>query len=154
MLKGDRHRQARSTNANYFKLVNAIHGHAAGNAILGRVTRRLRVVLREADMVARLGGDEFAAILVGTLDKHVKAMAESLIKAASVPYEYESNVIRISASSDVANYPESSIMDREALRMADVAICEAKYIGKVHVICAGAKMVDGVWNHFSEPVQN
>lgn len=154
MLKGDRHRQARFTNANYFKLVNGIYGHAAGNAILGQVTRRLRVVLRDADMVARLEGDEFPAILVATLDKHVKAMADSLIKAVPVLYEYESNAIRISASSGVAGYPESNIMDRELLRMADFSICEAKYVGKVHVICAGAKMVDEVWNHFREPVQN
>ncbi len=42
-----------------FKDVNDRHGHAAGDAVLVEVGRRLRAVARTGDLVARLGGDEF-----------------------------------------------------------------------------------------------
>lgn len=48
-----------------FKAINDAHGHAAGDAVLVDVARRLAEALRAGDIAARLGGDEFAALLVG-----------------------------------------------------------------------------------------
>ncbi|HYN11207.1 MAG TPA: diguanylate cyclase, partial [Burkholderiales bacterium] len=46
-----------------FKQINDVHGHAAGDAFLIEVGRRLRRSLRASDLVARLGGDEFFVVL-------------------------------------------------------------------------------------------
>jgi diguanylate cyclase (GGDEF)-like protein/PAS domain S-box-containing protein len=46
-----------------FKNVNDTGGHAAGNAVLLEVARRLTSVLRDDDTVARVGGDEFVIIV-------------------------------------------------------------------------------------------
>lgn len=43
--------------------VNAIHGHAQGDAVLGAVGGRCRSALREMDFAGRLGGTEFALCL-------------------------------------------------------------------------------------------
>ena len=47
---------------NGFKAVNDSFGHAAGDAVLVEVGRRLVLAVRGEDLVARLGGDEFVIV--------------------------------------------------------------------------------------------
>ncbi|MEM9970403.1 MAG: diguanylate cyclase, partial [Pseudomonadota bacterium] len=50
----------------HFKRINDTHGHAAGDAVLVEVARRMKDNLRTIDMVARYGGEEFLVVLPGT----------------------------------------------------------------------------------------
>ncbi|HEU4974774.1 MAG TPA: diguanylate cyclase [Baekduia sp.] len=52
----------------HFKAVNDGHGHAAGDAVLREVARRLKAGLREEDLAARWGGEEFLLLLPETID--------------------------------------------------------------------------------------
>jgi GGDEF domain-containing protein len=49
-----------------FKAINDRHGHAAGDALLCRISEVLQGRLRDTDAVGRLGGDEFVAYLPQT----------------------------------------------------------------------------------------
>ena len=60
-----------------FKTVNDVHGHAAGDALLVEVGRRLRRVLRPDDTASRTGGDEFVVVVEGLTEAaQGQAMAE------------------------------------------------------------------------------
>jgi len=50
-------------DVDHFKRVNDDHGHAAGDALLIELTKRLKVAIGHSDFVARLGGDEFMLVL-------------------------------------------------------------------------------------------
>ncbi|MDG4648609.1 diguanylate cyclase [Roseibacterium sp. SDUM158017] len=47
----------------FFKQINDRHGHATGDKVLRRVSRRLRAQLRSGDLLARMGGEEFLVAL-------------------------------------------------------------------------------------------
>ncbi len=72
-----------------FKVVNDVHGHAAGDALLVEVGRRLRRLVSDRDVVARLGGDEFA-VLVGGDAGSAESLADRVVEALTLPVELPS----------------------------------------------------------------
>jgi diguanylate cyclase (GGDEF)-like protein len=72
-----------------FKLINDLHGHAAGDAVLKAVAGILACNVRGSDVVARLGGDEFALLLfnLGEIQARAKARSlERILPAAGVAW--------------------------------------------------------------------
>ncbi len=70
-------------DVDYFKTVNDVHGHPAGDAVLKQLARaHARTFLRRSDLVARFGGDEFAIILGDTPSIAGEKLAERLRQAA------------------------------------------------------------------------
>jgi two-component system, cell cycle response regulator len=61
-----------------FKAVNDAHGHAAGDAVLVEVARRLTDNLRMHDLLARIGGEEFLVALPQTSLAEAERVAERL----------------------------------------------------------------------------
>jgi diguanylate cyclase (GGDEF)-like protein len=61
-----------------FKLINDVHGHAAGDRALRTFAHGLISVFRESDVVGRLGGDEFAVLLTGSTAAHVPVQLSRL----------------------------------------------------------------------------
>jgi diguanylate cyclase (GGDEF)-like protein len=127
-----------------FKGVNDRHGHAAGDALLQEIARRLPMYLRSNDTVARLGGDEFALVLE-EIDEPQMALqlCEKLCAALGEPYSLRVNgelvEVRVGASIGIAQYTPSGHADAEEhlMHAADNAMYEAKRNGKNCCVLAG-----------------
>jgi diguanylate cyclase (GGDEF)-like protein len=63
---------------NEFKVVNDTFGHAAGDATLREVARRLKDFCERGWVCGRLGGDEFAVVCPGIAAKSLEATAQQL----------------------------------------------------------------------------
>jgi diguanylate cyclase (GGDEF)-like protein len=67
----------------HLKLINDLHGHAAGDSALRLVGRALRESCRSRDLVARFGGDEFVILAPGIGMVGARSLAGRLVEAVS-----------------------------------------------------------------------
>ena len=118
-----------------FKLVNDGLGHAAGDALLIEVARRLGELLRGGDTAARLGGDEFAVLLEQTTELEATNVADHIVSSFQAPFAVAGHQVSSRASIGISLGQPGS--DATALlREADAAMYTAKGRGK------------GVWQVF------
>ncbi|MFW6341365.1 MAG: diguanylate cyclase domain-containing protein, partial [Wenzhouxiangella sp.] len=115
-----------------FKPINDTHGHAVGDQLLIRLSRRMRRALREMDTLARLGGDEFVAVLSDLQAAgDGQVLLERLIEALSQPVELNGLSLRVTGSIGMTFYPQGEELDADQLmRQADQAMYRAKVAGR------------------------
>ena len=114
-----------------FKQINDRHGHAAGDAVLVEVARRLRAGVRASDIVARLGGDEFAVILYGVATRDdAERRLQMLLALFEVPAELASGPLALGVSLGGSLFPDGGATEAALLRSADVALYQAKSLGR------------------------
>ncbi|MEP6506094.1 MAG: GGDEF domain-containing protein, partial [Betaproteobacteria bacterium] len=123
-----------------FKDINDRHGHAAGDAVLVAIARRLETVLRGRDLVLRWGGEEFL-VLVDTLPvAEAVALAQRLLKAFSdEPVTIEGRDIHVSASIGFAVFPLAGdtrgLAFDQAFALVDAAMFHSKRQGRDCATC-------------------
>ncbi len=110
-----------------FKGINDQHGHAAGDATLCIVARRLTRALRAQDTVCRLGGDEFACLLVAPASREqLGQLACKLFDAVSAPLQVGALTFNVQPSIGIALYPGDGESGAALLKRADAAMFRAK----------------------------
>lgn len=112
-----------------FKGVNDRFGHAAGDAVLVAVAKRLCASVRDADVVCRIGGDEFVILLPDITDDEAAAVARRIITRVAEPFDF-APAVRVGASVGLASAPRDGMTGDELLSAADRAMYEAKRRGK------------------------
>ena len=115
-----------------FKDVNDTLGHAVGDKLLQKVSKRLIKSVRAEDTVGRLGGDEFAVVLsrLGTA-QDAEAVAQNIIQSFDDPFELDSGTeIYVTASIGITLYPTDSTDRDSLLKNADLAMYCAKEEGR------------------------
>lgn len=113
-----------------FKDVNDTYGHPAGDDLLKQVAQRLRECVRGSDMVARMGGDEFVLLLEDLSEPEEAAIVASRVLArCSEPFEVAGQRVHTPPSIGVAVFPDDCGDAETLLKIADVAMYEAKEAG-------------------------
>jgi len=114
-----------------FKAVNDALGHAAGDALLIAVARKLQSLVRQTDTVARLGGDEFVIKLDRPENRdEVVHVAERILQTINEPLDIQGHAIQLGISIGIAVYPENGHSAEALIRHADEAMYEAKKLGR------------------------
>jgi diguanylate cyclase (GGDEF)-like protein/PAS domain S-box-containing protein len=110
-----------------FKEVNDTFGHAAGDALLQEIARRLKHCVRDSDTVARIGGDEFVVLLesAGTA-VNAAAVAAKINEALSQPVQIGTQQMQVLPSIGIALYPEHGSSGEALLKHADEAMYRVK----------------------------
>ncbi len=114
-----------------FKVINDTRGHQAGDALLRQVAERISTELEPSSFASRIGGDEFAIILSdieGAED--ASSRCHKLLASIGAPYRIDDSEQRIGASIGIAMIPEDADTPDELLRLADLAMYEAKTQGR------------------------
>ncbi|GIW28355.1 MAG: hypothetical protein KatS3mg070_1718 [Meiothermus sp.] len=120
-----------------FKTVNDTLGHDVGDELLVEVSQVLSKQLRSEDMLARLGGDEFACILFNTDAEQARQVAfrmsraiRSTLGSSNPAYKLPS----LGVSVGIASFPKDGRTFVELLKVADIAMYQAKDSGSRVVI--------------------
>jgi PAS domain S-box-containing protein len=132
-----------------FKVFNDSLGHAAGDALLLQIARRLSVSVRGADTIsrpglaggtttfaseetlARLGGDEFTILLEDIRDcGDAIRVAERIQERLAIPLVLQGQEVVTSASIGIAFCATSYTNSEDLVRDAEIAMYRAKREGK------------------------
>jgi diguanylate cyclase (GGDEF)-like protein len=132
------------------KTINDVYGHAAGDAVLSEVAKRMHNCLRDTDTVARLGGDEFIVLLPGVGDEHIAIqIAEKIRTALIAPIQADGSMVTTSASIGIALHPVHGLNETDLMNNADLAMYEAKSNGRNTIQVFGEKVLKSVFKDIS-----
>lgn len=119
----------------HFKQLNDTLGHAVGDLLLQKVSKRLVQSLRQRDMIARaarIGGDEFIVVLEDLSQHAEEALNQAMLVANKItkkihePIKLKQDNYQCSVSIGVALYSASMGSVDDLLKHADIAMYKAK----------------------------
>ncbi|MDD2758665.1 MAG: EAL domain-containing protein [Methylomonas sp.] len=115
----------------HFKMLNESLGHAAGDALLLRLTSRLKQCVREIDTLCRSGGDEFFIALAHLEDTDaISAIVDQILEQITEPFSLEGRSLSLSCSIGIAVYPDDGDDFDILMKRADKAMYQAKDSGR------------------------
>lgn len=117
-------------DADHFKLINDLHGHAAGDAALVAVAAAIGGCCPQGTLIGRLGGEEFA-VLAPALDRAASALLADRIRlaVAAAVLTGERGPFQVTISIGVASGVCGVAVD-SLYRAADAQLLRAKRGGR------------------------
>ncbi|XYD07800.1 EAL domain-containing protein [Methylobacterium sp. NMS12] len=110
-----------------FKHINDYYSHAAGDALLRKVSDRIGGSLRPSDLLARIGGDEFVLLLAPITDRNAAlAAVRAISERLKQPFFIDGHEIFASASIGLSLFPEHGDSYEALARQADNAMYRVK----------------------------
>lgn len=120
----------------FFKNVNDLHGHDAGDNLLRMIGQDISQAVRPYDILVRWGGEEFLLFLPATEPDLAAAIAERVrLDIGERVYAYEGHSLRLSATLGVATVRDGEAV-ADVIRRADDALYEGKRSGRNCVVAS------------------
>lgn len=114
----------------FFKKVNDVYGHAAGDQVLKLVASILNKNMRQTDFIARYGGEEFVSLLPDTDINGAQLITDKLREIiAESNFHFREESVHISVSAGFAQIKQGETGEALFIR-ADEALYKAKENGR------------------------
>ncbi len=111
-------------------MINSAYGFEAGDAVLVEIAQRIDHCLRGTDVIGRPGGDRFGIVLSqATLDEASLTAERILQTIRSAPVHVADDIITISASVGIVEFPSQSKTSFDVMTKAESAMLQAKTKG-------------------------
>ena len=107
-------------------IVNSVHGHASGDAVVSQLGARLRQRFERLGFLARLGNDTFALLIAGDQVPRAPDIARKLIEAIKQPVRIGTKEYIAEAHAGIAQLTSQQEEAGEIIRQAFVALDRAK----------------------------
>jgi len=120
----------------FFKQVNDLSGHPAGDSVLQQVVKIILKYIRESDMLIRYGGEEFLIILPD-VDGDALVLIGEKIRLAIEEYKFhlpDGGMLSKTISVGIAEYPTHGEKFNKVIKYSDVALYKAKSQGRNRVV--------------------
>lgn len=131
-----------------FKFLNDTLGHEIGDILLKEISIRLKTAAG-VNSTFRLGGDEFAVILTNIYNKDPITFGQELRIVIEKPFRIEGYDINITTSVGVNIFPDDGDTLKELKMNSDVALYQAKELGKNNVQSFTRSLTNGSYQRFS-----
>ncbi|MDR1960223.1 MAG: diguanylate cyclase [Planctomycetaceae bacterium] len=130
-------------DCDYFKRINDLYGHQAGDLVLQTFASALLRHSRAYDLISRYGGEEFCILLPGCDENVACQWTERIRKQLEVlVVPYENKKIKITASFGVAERAEDVLSLDALVERADQALLFAKESGRNRSVKYSAMILD------------
>jgi diguanylate cyclase (GGDEF)-like protein len=133
------------------KEVNDRYGHGTGDDVLVVLSHLMQHTMRSLDVTGRIGGDEFAIVLPETATEEAAVLAERLVagfhQALAADQELPDPIRiaqQVGVSIGIADRIEGETQAKELVSRADMALYNAKRLGKNRVAVATSATVQAV----------
>lgn len=128
----------------YFKQVNDVYGHNAGDAVLKETSALIRSSVRSSDLVIRFGGEEFLVVLLDTNKDETMKVADKIREnIQNAKFKVQDGVLKKTISLGVSEFPIDTQLFWQAIKYADVALYKAKETGRNKAIRFSEEMWTG-----------
>ncbi|MCC5450238.1 GGDEF domain-containing protein [Rheinheimera sp. UJ51] len=120
----------------FFKQINDNYGHAAGDAVLIDLSRRLLALTDENELLIRWGGEEFLIVIQRLEQEDIDQLCQQVLQVVSaLPVVYEGNEIPVTISGGFIRLPFSQVPEHQfnwerVLQVADMALYLSKLNGR------------------------
>ena len=128
-----------------FKSVNDGQGHLFGDAVLTELAAGMRKLTRKTDVIGRIGGDEFAMFLKDLPSAQVaEEKARKLLEMFQQLFQGEKQPIKVTCSIGLSIYPLDGTDYQTLYHCADLALYQAKSLGKNRYARFDARSMEAV----------
>jgi len=114
-----------------FKDINESYGYSIGDFLIKQVASKLSGLIRRDDTISRIGGDEFV-FLLEKIQKTTECerTLEKIMEFFKAPIDTPVGALKLSVSIGISLYPDDTESGETLLKNADIALHQAKEMGK------------------------